>query len=75
MVIIKYDFKIARSKNCFLNYYKKYKTANIMKNIKVPNENIYWNQKCNAFIDRTLPLYLAIPSYRRFLSFILIIYI
>ena len=49
--------KIARSKDGFLS-------------AKVPNENIFWEQKRNAFIERVLPSYQANPTYRRWLSLI-----
>ena len=62
--------KTARSTGGFLYEYKKYKTSSIMKSAKVPNENILWEQKRNAFIARTLPAYQANPTYRRWLSLI-----
>ena len=58
--------KIARSKDGFLYEYK----SSIMRSAKVPNENIFWEQKRNAFIERVLPSYQANPTYRRWLSLI-----
>ena len=62
--------KVARSERGFLTHYRKYKYANAMKHMIVPNENITWDQKRNAFIDRVLPVYQKNPTYRRYLSLI-----
>lgn len=61
---------VARSKDGFLYNYKKYKTANNMKNKKVPNENIDWNTKRNAFLARSIQQYKSNPTYRRWLSLV-----
>jgi len=69
--IEKYDVsKVARSERGFLTHYRKYGYANAMKQMIVPNENITWDQKRNAFIDRVLPAYKKNPTYRRYLSLI-----
>jgi hypothetical protein len=41
-----------------------------MKNKKVPNENIDWETKRNAFLARSIPQYKSNPTYRRWLSII-----
>ena len=61
---------VARSKDGFLYNYKKYKTANNMKNKIVPNEKQTWEQKRNAFLARSVPQYKNNPTYRRWLSII-----
>ena len=60
--------EVARGPDGFLSEYKKHKYAHIMKNKKVPDENITWKQKRDAFIDRTLPAYMKEPTLRRYLS-------
>ena len=62
--------KVARSERGFITHYRKYGYADKMKQMIVPNENITWDQKRTAFIDRTLPAYQAQPTYRRYLSLI-----
>lgn len=62
--------RTARSKGGFLYEYKIYKTSDIMKKAKVPDENQYWETKRNAFIARTLAAYKENPTYRRWLSLI-----
>ena len=62
--------EVARAKNGFLYEYKNYKTANIMRNAKVPYQNQYWETKRNAYLARSIPQYLANPTYRRKLSLI-----
>lgn len=61
---------VARSERGFITHYQKYKYADKMKKMIVPNENITWDQKRNAFIDRVLPVYKTNPTYRRYLSLI-----
>ena len=62
--------EVARGKDGFMTEYKKYKTANIMRQAKVPYQNQYWEQKRNAYLARSIPQYLANPTYRRKLSLI-----
>ena len=41
-----------------------------MKSRTVPYKNQYWEQKRNAYLSRSIPQYLANPTYRRKLSLI-----
>ena len=61
---------VARGKNGFLSEYKKYKTATAMKKQIVPDTNITWEQKRNAFLARSYAGYKLNPTYRRFLSLV-----
>ena len=59
---------VARYKDGFLTNYKKYKTATAMKKQIAPNGKITWEQKRNAYLDRSVPQYRTNPTYRRWLS-------
>jgi len=61
---------VARSRDGFLGQYKKWKSANIMKNKIVPNEKIDWETKRNAYLARSYAGYKLNPTYRRWLSLI-----
>lgn len=60
--------EVARSRRGFLYNYLQYKNDVWERN--VPNENIKWEDKRNAFIARHLPSYKENPTYRRWLALI-----
>jgi len=62
--------KVARSERGFITHYQKYRYADKMKKMIVPEKNRTWEEERNLFIDRTLPAYQAQPTYRRYLSLI-----
>ena len=60
---------VARSPGGFLAQFKKYKTVPAMKKAIVPGTtNTTWEQKRNAFLDRSVPQYRTNPTYRRWLA-------
>lgn len=60
--------EVARSPSGFLGNYKRYKNYNNFKNKQVPNGNIDWSEKRNAFLDRHLEQYRRNPTERRRLA-------
>lgn len=62
--------KVARSERGFITHYQKYRYADKMKKMIVPEKNRTWEEERNLFIDRTLPAYRVQPTYRRYLSLI-----
>ena len=56
---------VSRSPGGFLPQYKKYKTATAMKKAIVPGTTTTtWEQKRNAFLDRTVARYRINPTYK-----------